>query len=149
MPDSSYEIVIFEETIEQQASGAITGVLFIKLSHRGFPDDRWNDFIVTVLRWWLAAAARLANTTLETESFEFMDGPFRIECVTGGELVFCRCVDRRGSMKTLASFQTTVGDLCSKVVAAAHRVLEACRNKGISSGETELLSRDLSLRSRR
>ncbi|MCG8419070.1 MAG: hypothetical protein MJE77_14135, partial [Proteobacteria bacterium] len=48
-----------ESTLEQSdnASRSITGDLYFDFDGFPFPAERWNDFVVVIIAWWLAALA--------------------------------------------------------------------------------------------
>lgn len=65
-------IHIKTDTFNVTNTGTITGVIFIEIDNKYFPEENWNDFPVIILNWWLEKAI----TNIEGE-YRFMDGPFR------------------------------------------------------------------------
>lgn len=71
-------IMVDLDSLEESGS-EITGIIFLQLGERAFPEERWNDFAAVILSWWLAAIKNHEN------EFSFMDGPFSFK-VKGAEL---------------------------------------------------------------
>ena len=71
-------VVVDLDSLKQSGS-EITGVIFLQLGERAFPEVRWNDSVTVILSWWLATIKNHEN------DFSFMDGPFSFK-VKGAEL---------------------------------------------------------------
>lgn len=74
------------ETLNQ--GGNFTGEIFFYIQEDDFyfPEKHWNDFIVTLLNWWLSSLIRLKNLKGEfSETLDFMDGSFSIKVTKKNE----------------------------------------------------------------
>lgn len=50
-----------------------------------FPGRNWDDFVVTVLGWWLESYNRLLARIENIQDFDFMDGPYSYRIARMGE----------------------------------------------------------------
>lgn len=71
------KIVLNEESVQQSESGAITGEIYFSVGDRFFPEENWNDFVATILSWWINNLLSSKNSGHNLE-FCFMDGPYSI-----------------------------------------------------------------------
>lgn len=72
------EIQLNVDSIRRSKSGQITGILFLRINNLIFPEERWNDFIVVVLGFWVSEVLKNWNLDI-LGNFLFMDGPLRFQ----------------------------------------------------------------------
>jgi hypothetical protein len=125
----------------------VTGVVYFDFGGtRQFPVAGWNDFIIVVVNWWLAALERISQGAIETE-LRFMDGPYRIVIVAQeGANLLLRCIDDRQNAKVVYEAVVGVGDLRRELTNLANEVSQACAKARIKSVELDRLRRHLRLR---
>ncbi|QIQ21442.1 hypothetical protein [Zophobihabitans entericus] len=75
MSNFKIHISFLDDRIRVSERGIITGQLFISVGQKFFPNDNWDDFILSVLSMWITSAVNLLNKTNQ-EEFLFMDGSF-------------------------------------------------------------------------
>lgn len=120
------EVHIRTESLAQSSSGMITGEIFLEENGTFFPEERWNDFPVVILSWWLEALATVGvGAAVECR---FMDGPFlfRVSPLPGH---MCR-VEFLDDQSAQLLVQLQLPQLQSSVGSAALAVLAACNNNG-------------------
>jgi hypothetical protein len=64
------------------------GIIFIQVDEFCFPNDKWDDFIVAILRMW---SENLVSSDKEYELF-FMDGPYLIYCIENDNQIEMQCM---------------------------------------------------------
>lgn len=101
----------------EESGSKITGIIFLQLGERAFPEERWNDFVAVILSWWLAAIKNHKN------EFFFMDGSFSFK-VKGAELELWMN-DRLETTYLIDSEQMTYN-----IVSAVQRVITHLENSG-------------------
>lgn len=124
--------------------GSITGVVSLRIGNDYFPEQRWNDFLVIVLGWWLDRMLQLWLGQVEDREgvkCSFMDGAFYfnvsplneerwlVECWKGVPGIERECeaeVERSAFMQDLLS--------------CASLVLNACQSKGWKKRELDELA---------
>jgi hypothetical protein len=91
-------IVFDPETLHQSKMGSVTGVVYFEFGPgRRFPCVGWNDFVVVLAGWWMAALEKLVEGQSEVD-FRFMDGPYWITAAPQGTCRLFQCTeDRRGA----------------------------------------------------
>ena len=72
------------KSFELTSFNLIVGVISFNLSGYYFPSEKWYDFPVHLLGWWLNDLLIAIDENLNTIDMTFMDGPFklRINCRT-------------------------------------------------------------------
>jgi hypothetical protein len=72
-------LVVQLTSISVRPNGSATGDIWIDASSIQFPARHWNDFVVVVLMWWVAALGRLLIGDSTREVVRFMEGPYQVE----------------------------------------------------------------------
>jgi hypothetical protein len=129
------EVHVRTESLAQSSSGMITGEIFLGDNATFFPEERWNDFPVVILGWWLEVLATVsAGVAVECR---FMDGPFlfRVSPLPGQ---MC-CIEFLGSQSASPPAQAQLPQLQSSVRSAALAVLAACNSNGWRTQDTQHL----------
>ena len=77
--EKELSICVFPESLVKTETNSITGMFYVKLGDFVFPDDKWNDFIVVILDWWLNNLLLISDNSIHKITCNFMDGSFRFE----------------------------------------------------------------------
>jgi hypothetical protein len=119
------DIVTDRATVSKGASGAITGVVAIRLGEVCFPEGRWNDFIVVVLGWWARQAAALRAG--DPARLVFMDGPYSVVArpVNGVSRLVCLRGTADGAA-VLEKGEVPTAALVAATMRAARETLALC-----------------------
>jgi hypothetical protein len=127
-------------TLHKSTRGSITGVFFIELGGRAFPEPGWSDFPVVVLGWWIRAALALSQTHVPA-SCRFMDGPFEWRGTSSAPDVWAiTLLDRRGVVEQVVDgARIGAAAALGALVAAADSLLRACAEQGWSSADVDEL----------
>ena len=138
------EIVFDPTTIHQSRKGAVTGVVYFDFGKdQQFPIVGWNDFVVVVASWWLAALREIAEGADETR-FRFMDGPYWITAVPErGSAVLLRCVEDRRGAGVVNEVTVEVDALSRSLQKLGSAVSRACAEAHIESHDLDNLRRYL------
>ena len=124
--------------VDTRGSPRVTGVTYVAIGERTYPEIGWNDFPVVILGWWCEALARLSSKRDARVELRFMDGPFRLaveRCDSGGDEV--RISDERGMTLGVA----TLDALVRATAGAARALLVFCEAKGIGDADVAELRR--------
>jgi hypothetical protein len=73
------DVLVDTDSLHQSSSRSrsITAAIWWRANETTFPAERWSDFAVVVLGWWIEAALELLDCG-GTTVFRFMDGPFGV-----------------------------------------------------------------------
>jgi hypothetical protein len=128
---------IDDASLSRFPGGPVIGRLHFDFAGHPFPDDRWDDFVVVILTWWLEAVRSNDRAMV----LRFMDGPYFIRLdrrADGG--VGVECVEDRDSETLRVSCEVRLADLRREIESAGRTVLSVCRAKGWLSKDTEALA---------
>lgn len=75
---NKFYIIVKPEQMHRYENGNVMGIICCQYGTEFFPEDVWDDFIVTILDWWIQASLRLLLQTSDYEELSFMDGPFEM-----------------------------------------------------------------------
>lgn len=135
---SHFDVLLDPSSLERSPLGSITGRIAIQSGDVVFPESRWRDFPVILIRWWIDAARALESGS--TGRFLFMDGPFEFTATPLGdgwcELSF---IERTRSIVTT---QAPVADVIAAIRRAANRIVEECRSRGWQQKEVDEMAND-------
>ena len=137
--------IVFDPTsIHQSRLGSVTGVVYYDFGgDQQFPIAGWNDFVVVVANWWLAALEGMTHGTNETR-LRFMDGPYWITVVSqGGSAVLLRCVEERTRASVVNEVIVEVDALSRSLKKLANDVSRACAEAHIESHDLDNLRKYL------
>ncbi|WP_434387716.1 hypothetical protein [Melittangium boletus] len=127
------------DSLARTASGSLTGVLFLRGDGGAFPDERWSDFPVVVLTWWLEALDGLRAGRAPSASCRFMEGPFRVELTRRGAELLVRGQRTGRRVEVLLEERADLETFWREVRAVASRVVAACAAHGWTSKDLEAL----------
>jgi len=139
-------IVFDESTLEQSdnASRSITAVLYFDFNGFCFPAERWNDFAVVIIGWWLGALEKLARGAEREVILQFMDGPYWITLACEeGDAVLLRCTEDRRDAGVVHEEYADLSELRTQLRKVARQIASACGRRGIESSDVDVLRRYL------
>ncbi len=131
--------IIFDPTsLHQSRMGAVTGVVYFDFgSDQHFPVKGWNDFVVVIAGWWLAAVEEISRGSRETK-LRFMDGPYWITIIAEPDgSVTLRCTEDRKGADVIGEQIATLDALRSELQSFANRVLRGCVDRAIESPDLD------------
>ena len=73
---STISITVNEDSLALTQFSSVTGIISINIGNEYFPEEIWNDFIITILYWWLSEARKLSEQEENTIDCCFMDGSY-------------------------------------------------------------------------
>jgi len=132
-------IVFDPASLHQSRRGAITAVVYLDFgADQQFPVAGWNDFVVVVAGWWLAALEELAGASREAK-LRFMDGPYWIAATRDSDTVRLRCTEDRSGAEASGELVTSWEEFRREVRRLADDAFQACANQGFQSPDLEKL----------
>jgi hypothetical protein len=138
------QIIFDESTLHQSKKGSITGVVYFDFGDILFPDDRWNDFVVVVVTWWLSALEKLERGIDREVVLQFMDGPYRITLTRqDATTVLLSCIEDRRNGGVLHEERVELPALTAQVRRLARKVASACSRNHLQSSDLDVLRRYL------
>lgn len=130
-----FSVVLCEDSLEE-AGNRITGRLAISVENWRFPDPQWNDFVVTVLSWWIRETVYLLVEADATVELRFMDGPFWVVASrpdSGTDRVRLAFTEgRAASDVVIGRAEVPIDEFARAIANAAKRVIEACERRGLT-----------------
>jgi hypothetical protein len=134
-------IVFDPNALHQSKKGSVTGVVYFDFgANRQFPVAGWDDFVVVVANWWIAALRQIVEGQITAE-FYFMDGPYRITAVSQEASLLLRCIEDRSDAGEVYTVAVEMRDLERELITFARAVLSACEKAAIESTDLDLLRR--------
>ena len=77
------QVVVIPETFQLESKDVIGVVYFTFDTDYAFPDNKWDDFVVIILGWWVDAALALFTGQEKLVVLYFMDGSFQVNLEGG------------------------------------------------------------------
>lgn len=145
MPD--VRIVVDKKSLDFTDDAKLVGTMFIKFDNKSFPDNRWNDFVVVVLKWWLDAFDRgLREGPGRSFRLRFMDGPFWVDVLLRdlGRARFTFNEDRLNGPLVHGIAEVDLNTFLDSVLLSSREVLLVCQAKKYASPDIETLQNLLS-----
>ncbi|MGI9282095.1 MAG: hypothetical protein ACR2PX_21035 [Endozoicomonas sp.] len=107
-------------------SKAVIGIILFDLAGYQFPGKNWDDFIVTIMGWWLRAIIDLKTGASKKEDLYFMDGPFLVT-VEKRNASMCSLYFIERDIAVLKAVDLyPLDDLADSMLSAAQQVYSAC-----------------------
>lgn len=138
-------IVFDANTLRQSKMGSVTGVVYFDFDKQlQFPVAGWDDFVVVIANWWIAALEEIDAGPVESK-LRFMDGPYWISIVSyENSKVLLRCTDDRRGTRVVYEVVVNASDVRSEVMKFARELLQVCTREGIrNTDDIEQLKRRL------
>ncbi|WP_148314476.1 hypothetical protein [Sorangium cellulosum] len=133
--------IAFEpSTLHKSKMGAVTGVVYFDFGpEQRFPVAGWNDFVVVVAGWWLAALSQITRTGGENV-LRFMDGPYWITVIPQEcSKLLLRCTEDRRGAGVVQSTTVDLDEFEREINGFARAVSLACAAAGVESADLENL----------
>ena len=135
--EEELSICVFPESLVKSATDSITGTFYVKLGDFVFPDDKWNDFIVVILDWWLNNLLLIIDNHIEKITCNFMDGSFRFE-INPKINEFCEIIFfSNNSLILNGTINKLV--LINNMLSVSNTVLRTCKKNGWCTTDIEKL----------
>lgn len=137
MQETRVEFV--EESIDITGRGLVTGIVFFDFGTFQFPEREWNDAIVVIVGWWLAALVDfVAGNAAETE-LRFMEGPFWVSIRReSDDECQIRCMEGPSARGRFESRGSSLS-LLRSTLGVATRVQRVCHQRGWRSADIDAL----------
>jgi hypothetical protein len=135
-------VIIVSDTasfLQYEGSGSIVGEITLVGNGWFYPEERWSDFPVVILAWWLRACQHVASRIGSTTLCNFMDGPyaFRLTSVNSTHwLVECMLKNGVGAAH---SQEVTGKAFIENLLRVATSVLRKCDERGWKSKDIDEL----------
>jgi hypothetical protein len=133
------EVVTDVSSLHPSEMGNITGQVFLRGPAGDFPESRWSDFPVVILRWWIEGLTAVVAGKNRSFQGMFMDGPFAFvvqrDADTAGRIAW----GQTGKETSLGIVDLTA--LLRSAVTAGRQVADACRSRQWHSRDLDNLER--------
>ncbi|KEQ16543.1 hypothetical protein [Endozoicomonas numazuensis] len=107
-------------------SDLTTGIILFDLSGYQFPSKNWDDFVVTIMGWWLRAIIDLKTGASRKEELYFMDGPYLVT-VEKRNTSMCSLFFMERDIAVLKTVDLyPLDDLADSLLSAAQQVYSTC-----------------------
>lgn len=124
--------------------GPATAGIWLTLNGYHFPMIGWNDFVVVVLGWWVAAVLRLLQNDSASERIHFMDGPYAVEISKMPSDRFqLRMFAGPNGGREVAVGEAEVRQFIGELSSQSRKLLDECRSRGWWSRDAEDLKSHL------
>ncbi len=138
-----FEIEYNASKLYKSELDTISSEIYFRFTDDYFPEKGWNDFVVTILIWWIEAFIKLFLNEEDTVEFDFMDGPFTIEAEDKQKNLDCKCLEGINS-KVVAKFSVDKDLFGKNLKKVANQVIRDCISKGYQTNELHKLNAKLS-----
>ncbi len=120
--------------------GPATAGIWLTSNGSHFPMTGWNDFIVVVLGWWVAAVLRLLQNDSASERIHFMDGPYAVEIsrMSSGRFQLRMFAGPNGG-REVAVGEAKAREFISELSIQSRKLLDECRLQGWWSPDADEL----------
>ena len=128
-------------TLHRSDEGAISGVVRLRLGSMPFPEKRWNDLPVALVRMWLEALHTVRAGKATDAECPFMDGPFlfRVHQSSSAWRVEYLANDSIAQVELV-----NPDEFWNSLVGAGRLLVNECDERGWHNGEVQDLGHLLS-----
>ena len=131
------EVVVNTNTFSRGTSGNVIGEIFLRGCQGEFPENRWSDFPVIILAWWIDGLKTVIMGRTDLYVGMFMEGPFafvieRSSGVTGR--VSWGKADEPQPIEEI-----DINDLLDSAISAGRQVVAACHARDWSNADLNAL----------
>lgn len=102
----------------------------------------WNDFVIVVANWWMAALQQIVEGQTAAE-FRFMDGPYWITAVPQDANLLLRCIEDRPDVGEVYTVVVEVRDLQRELNTFSRALSDACEKAAVQSTDLDQWRRHL------
>lgn len=121
-------------------AGVVWAGFCLCIGGRKFPHERWTDFVVVVLSWWVQALLALFRDARDRQEIMFMEGPFCVEIQAVSENAWrLTCIERGARPITRDEIVVDVRGFLESAVETGEKVLALCRSNGWWSSDADRL----------
>ena len=121
-------------------SGNILSNVYFRIGEKIFPDEKWSDFTVIILGWWIEELSKL-KVGSKTFSLCFMDGPLYVKGFLKGnniaELEFTR--ERQNKVEVIFYVVCDIEQLKVTIYKAAKKLIYELDKRGIDNKDVRKL----------
>jgi len=133
-------LVIEVGKLSVRPQGPATAGIWLTLGESHFPMIGWNDFVVVVLGWWVAAVLRVLQSDNGSERINFMDGPYAVDLSKmRSEKFHLRMFAGPNGGHDVAVGEAGVRPFIVELLTQSQNLLDECRSRGWWSLDAEEL----------
>jgi hypothetical protein len=136
------DVVAIASTLRRSPKGSVTGQVFLRGPAGDFPEERWSDFPVVILGWWIEGLVRVVEGQERSFQGMFMDGPFAFVVHRGAGESGRLAWGRIGEETSIGIVDLRL--LLRSATDAGRLVAGECRARGWESRDLEALERAIS-----
>lgn len=139
-------VVAEADSVRVRLGGPATANIWVLIDGCEFPAHGWNDFVVVVLGWWVAALLLLLRNVSTQETVNFMDGPYAVEVskTPTGMLQF-RALEGADRSNEVAIGEAHAVPFVLGLISQSREILAECKRQGWWSEDAEALESSLNL----
>lgn len=124
--------------LTRTTAGSVVGPIWLRAGGVDFPTPGWSDFPVAVVGAWLQSALLLHAGRENRTLCRYMDGPYTFAIDVRSEMVWhVSLLDAPDAPR--AEFDVHAYGFSGSIAAAAGQLMSACRERGWSGRELEVL----------
>jgi hypothetical protein len=142
--NNNIRLIINEESINISKSRSVTGEIYFKVNNKYFPEIKWNDFIETVMKWWIQTIIEIVNADID-QVFEllYMDGPYLIRGIKiDNDTMLLNFLKRKINVEeNIISTKCSILEFKILLINAAKVVIETVEKRKWDTKETAELRR--------
>jgi hypothetical protein len=132
-------VVVDPSSLKRSQGGNISGCIFLCGPSGAFPDDRWSDFPVVILGWWIDGLSQVVNGQLSFFRGLFMEAPVAFVVHRGVGHSARIAWGNRNEEASIGIVQ--VPALLQSAIAAGRLVAAACRDRSWTTADLAHLER--------
>jgi len=133
------EVLTEPSSYTQPSAGAVFGTIWFQVNGHTFPEARWSDMVLAVLRGWLEEIDSLMDKDVDQGSLFFMDGPFEVRILKKGDGRWKLVFSKRGSDKDYNTVEVQPSELQKAILNAATIAIEGCLKRKFESKDLRIV----------
>ncbi|HRS11583.1 MAG TPA: hypothetical protein P5242_10980 [Sedimentisphaerales bacterium] len=140
------DIVVDTGTLRMNAGGSVTGIVYFRFGDTAVPGEKWCDFVVCLLTWWLKSLAVMwLRIDVWRHQFRFMDDDFVVDgfCDSTGKLELAGRAYTKWPLSVDECFVVEPRELTWSLLSASEKVLDVVQAQGWTSPEISEFARTL------
>jgi hypothetical protein len=127
-------------TLYRSSSGSITGEIYFSVDGAAFPEEKWSDFPVVILGWWLEALGALRAGERRVE-LDFMDGPYTLRVSSDSGDALSLEFTRNGNACGFPELRVEHDSFLRELLLRSAELISHCKAHGWDSRDIRLLER--------
>jgi len=124
--------------LERTARGSLVGPIWLNAGQLSFPESRWTDFAVVVVREWLEAIRGIGSRGKWQAHCRFMDGPYSFT-IDGRSPAVWHMTLLGAADVVMAEYDVHAIEFHSSVVTVAEQLIRVCHERGWRNRDLEQL----------